>query len=613
MMIRLYVFGFLMATLALEAAPKDAPPSPPPPMAQSDNVAIFRGRSVEIPLRAIGRAPKALKFLIRSKPTSGTLGPIRSTGLKSAVVTYNHTDSAGVGTDTFTYAVQGVDTPVSAPARLNIQVSEEPPALSVVHALDFDSVILGETREEEIVIRNTGGGLLSGKMSVSLPWKILGSADYHLKRHEGRKVRLFFDPTEERGFRDNLSFSHDARSVVALTAEATSPLGFQPPGEISLEASGTNSNRAGILRIQNLTSTERTIELNAPPGIVVASTLTLPGDGETDLTIHTESDFPETGEEVLELTSGGYHRKIPLRVFAQLPRLIFTPADQLDFGKVDPGQRYQRTLEVTNRGGSDARLTGTLPPDVILRPAPETIVLAPDATHVFEVALESRHQGPYRQQITIGVEGRPPSKITVTASVGQPPSTAPKVPTSQLAPGLPATPASGAPDEKSAPSPIDLQEVPLAAISDFSIEALADRDVEISWKRPEGEVAGYIFEQRFLKVVPGDRPQILWRERRGMKFSEAEGTVTARFENLAPGQTWYFRVRAIAPDGRRSPPSPTLRMTSPPPPKGWGLGALLVGLTLLLAGAGGRGWFLKRQSGTSREATRLADLEKDSR
>lgn len=610
MMIRLYVFGFLVAVSALKAAPKDAPPSPPPPMAQSDNVAIFRGRSVEIPLRAIGRAPKALKFLIRSAPTSGTLGPIRSTGLKSAVVTYTHTDSAGAGTDTFTYAVQGLDTPVSAPARLNIQVSEEPPALSVVHALDFGNVMLGETREEEIVIRNTGGGLLSGKMSVPPPWKILGAADYRLKRHEERKVRLLFDPTEERGFRDNLSFSHDARSVIALTAEATSPLGFQPAGEISLAVSGTNPSRTGTLRIQNLTSTERAIELKAPPGIVVVSTLTLPGGGETDLTILTGNDFPESGEEVLEVTSGGYHRKIPLRVFAQLPRLVFTPADQLDFGKVKPGQRYQLTLEVTNRGGSDARLTGTLPPDVILRPAPETIVLAPDATHVFEVALESRRLGPYHQQIAIGVEGRPASMITVTASVGQPPSTAPKVPTSQLAPGRPPAPEPVALDGDSASATVDPREAPLAAIKDFSIEALADRDVEISWKRPEGEVAGYIFEQRFLKAVPGDRPQILWQERRGMKFSETEGTVTARFENLAPGQTWYFRVRAIAPDGRRSPPSPTLRMTSPPPPQGFGLGTFLIVLALLLAGAGWRVWFLARQSDTTREAARLSDLEK---
>jgi len=97
-----------------------------------------------------------------------------------------------------------------------------------------------------------------------------------------------------------------------------------------------------------------------------------------------------------------------------------------------------------------------------------------------------------------------------------------------------------------------------------------------------------------------------------MKFSEANGAVTARFENLAPGQTWYFRVRAIAPDGKRSPPSPTLRMTSPPLPKGLGMGSFLLVLILLLVGAGGRVWFLKRQSGTSREANRLAHLEKDS-
>ncbi len=117
---RYLVLIALLAVAAAQADPKD-PPIVPPPMAQPQSLSIFRGRSIDVPLRAQGRAPGQLKFLIRSLPAKGRLSEIRLTGPKSAEITYFHDDTSEE-TDSFTFAVQAFDSPVSAAAPITITI-----------------------------------------------------------------------------------------------------------------------------------------------------------------------------------------------------------------------------------------------------------------------------------------------------------------------------------------------------------------------------------------------------------------------------------------------------------------------------------------------------------
>ena len=92
---RYLVLLTLLGGASLQAEPKE-PPLVPPPMAQPQALSIFRGDNIEVPLRAQGRAPSQLKFLIRSNPSKGRLGEIRLTGPKSAEVTYFHDGTSEV-------------------------------------------------------------------------------------------------------------------------------------------------------------------------------------------------------------------------------------------------------------------------------------------------------------------------------------------------------------------------------------------------------------------------------------------------------------------------------------------------------------------------------------
>ncbi len=175
-------------------------------MPQALDVSIYRGRSIEIPLRAIGRTPGQLRFLIRTQPKHGTIGPIQIIDFKNAVVTYIQDEKSAATSDSFTFAVQGPDSPVSAPGVVSLTISEEPPAFSVVREADFGTVTLGNTRSEEIVLTNSGGGVLSGRITVPPPWRIAGNEMYRLGRKESQKVRLVFAPTEDEEFNGQLRF-----------------------------------------------------------------------------------------------------------------------------------------------------------------------------------------------------------------------------------------------------------------------------------------------------------------------------------------------------------------------------------------------------------------------
>ncbi len=76
---------FLTTTISFGGKKDKENLPPPPPMPQAQDVSIYRGRSIEIPLRAIGRSPGQLRFLIRTQPKHGTLGPIQIIDRKNAL------------------------------------------------------------------------------------------------------------------------------------------------------------------------------------------------------------------------------------------------------------------------------------------------------------------------------------------------------------------------------------------------------------------------------------------------------------------------------------------------------------------------------------------------
>jgi hypothetical protein len=583
---KLVLLGLLGAGVA-QAAPKELPTPPPPPMPQVQNVTMFRGRTVEIPLRAIGRAPSQLKFLIRTKPKSGRLGEIQFTSRKTAVVTYYHDEKSSAAYDSFTYAVQAVDTAVSAPGVVHIAISEEPPALSVIHTLDFGQVWMGEKRTEEIVIRNTGGGSLAGRMIVSEPWKILGSPEYRLGRREEKKVRLQFAPADPGEFTARLLFSHDPRSSVTLSGGAEAPLEFEPEREVELTAAFGTSVRLGRLTLRNRTAADRLVEISLPEQVLGSEEVTVPAEGELNLDLRTKADFLGALEDRIDLQSEGFQRSLTLRVFAVPPLLRYEPANGLDFGTVGVKSPVRRPLTLRNEGGSPVRLRMEAPQEARVIPDPNSVVLAPGEKRNFEVECEVMKDGPFQGEITLGSDGSPERQKIPVRARGIAAPAQPEAPTppgagvrSEVADVLPRTPGGSS-------TPETFSEIP--AVGKITTTALSRKAIEFRWKKPAPNAVSSLIEFRSVEKDGSGRPVTRWNKWQGAAMREEGGETIAVLGNLPPGGTWYLRVLTLDETGRRSRPSEIVRLTTPNAPQVywiWWLAGLavagLVGYVVML-------------------------------
>jgi len=594
-----WAFAFFIAfDLTFAAKEKEELPAPPP-MARSENVATYRGRTVKIPLRAMGRTPGQLKFLIRTKPKHGTLSEITLVDRKNAFVLYTHDERHGAGVDSFTFAVQAQDSPVSAPGTISIAVSEEPSAFSVVHALDFGQVLLGESREDEITIRNAGGGTISGRITAPPSWKILGSATYQLGRQQEQKVLLVFEPTKAVESVEKLLFSHDARTSVTLTGTGVSPLAIEPGKEIELKAQKGSSTRTTELLIRNLTDRPRVIEIKPPDHIVEPEELTVPPNGEARMELKTEADFIGAIEGSLTISSEGYREEIPLRAYALRPSLQVEPGKGFDFGDVQPGRRYKGVLQLKNTGGLEARITTDLPTGLLLTPDPGSVVIAPGETRVFEFAFEPLRTGDLQQEIILHVANGDTVRIPVRAV-----STAPVQPTPPQT-RQPATVVEVPGHQESMPESVS----GIPAITDIVVQETTQHSVELGWKKPAANALGTLVEYRQLEPVQDGPPKIKWVEWKGAKFFEENGMTIARFDNLPPGRSWYIRISSIDEIGKRSAPSSTIQLASLPAQKWqwpWWIGGFL-----LLGGVGWTIFYLRqrRQNLAAEEAQRISHLE----
>jgi len=529
---------------------------PPPPMPQAQDVAMYRGRSIEIPLRAIGRTPGQLRFIIRTQPKHGKLGPVQIIDRKNAVVTYIHDEKSSATADSFTFAVQGPDSPVSAPGVISLTISEEPPAFSVVREANFGTVTLGNTKSEEIILQNTGGGVLTGRLSVPPPWRIAGNDMYRLGRKEEQKVRIVFAPSDNEEFNGQLRFSHDIKAYVTLTGTGFAPLAFDPAKELVFASSSDPAQRTAALTLQNRTDAARSVEVEYPENVSGPEQILLKPKDEKNIVLQIAPTFFGSMESAITVESEGYRVSLPLKAFAIKPILTAAPKDAMAFGLMTPGDRKEAAFELANSGGSPARLQVTLPKGLVVSPDPATAVIPPGESRKFTATLELSKPGAFEDSLSIDYGGDAPLTLPVTARLEA------NTPSSLAAAALPGQ-GRPAPAELpiSAFSPLGQQEPagndipPIKELNHFRSNT---HEIELGWKIPAKNAISYLIEWRQIQGSPtGGPPIINWKEWRGVQITEVDGSIIARFPNLKGGQSWNIRIRTVDELSRKSAASPT--------------------------------------------------------
>ncbi len=529
----------------------DLPPPPPEPVPVS--VKVKRGGTVEIPLRVFGLTNEPLSYRIRKGPALGKISEIKMEGKGMGVITYQHSGEKTRDSDEVLFASQTA-AGVSVAVRIDISIVDDAPVLTAPPGLDLGTVLIGATVTRQVLIENSGGGVLKGTVTVDEPWKIDGKAAYNLHAGETQVISLKLTPDEEKPLSGEVHYSSHPRQLTELHADARATIGVTP-APLELAASAADPMiRSGVLQIVNRSAEDQPLRLHAGRGLTAPDRVTVPANGEIAVPIATAPGQLGPVTEVVQVDSPSFATKIAVQAPAVGP-IVRTNPVTLAFGQIEAHDSITATMQVSNSGGTRAQIQVLPLTTLTVDPADSTFWLEPGATKDVRLTLQSRDAGPLSDTLRIKASGAELS-IPVEAEVTPRPILARAAP-------LPAAPV-----------------VPLRSLSpieDVRITGLTATACEVSWRvvtktRPRFEIergapvhSGLewaAFSSVNIETPGATRPPDVGENlaMHGVTIEGASGpapaeaaaavatsAVTARLYDLSPNSDYRLRIVAINP------------------------------------------------------------------
>ena len=593
---RLLVFLSLFQVGALEllAKPKKEEPIPVPP---TPVVAEFQGyvdKPIAITLRASGRIEEPLEFLIRKKPQKGSLSGIRRTGPKTAQVFYTPAPDAKAGDDFFKFAVQSVDSPVSAPGRISIYLQLRPPSLDYPKTLDFGPDYIGDSERLEFSLHNRGGIPADLDLSTKPPWRLDENPPKRIDAKSEVIVAVYFEPQDAGNFKERLTLAANGRNSIVLQGNAKKPLSF-PRQCINFSS---REKREGVIVIpfSNLTEDTRSIEFKWPSGIVAPASVKIARDSTVDVPVSLYKNGPPSFSfrGSVDFVSGNFHSSFPILVEPAPAELRVEPANELKLSATSPGERVSGLVKIQNIGGLPGEVRFEFDEQLQIQPNPAYVSIPSGESVEFDISVRSEKSGDFSYRLAAFSGDEPLAQINVLLTVQA----------AQPVGKLLQIPAQTKPDGPQ-PSPLD-QRSQGPDINIRGIEA-GYHTITVAWNIPDG-VKDFYFERRV--IGPNAQPEWIKVERLvDMKISGENATAT--FRKLPAGGFWDVRLRAHDEAGVPNPPPPKFfRIITKPYPvvPFWVWFPVLLGMPLLILLA-----FKKRISMESSSGdidARIAELEK---
>jgi len=581
------------AAFCLEGIPS------PPPVAKSDKVSVVAGSSAEIPLKIGGRVVEPVRFLIRKFPKSGSLSEPRRTGKNSAVVTYTPNAGNAGGQDTFSFAAQSSDSPVSASATVTLELVPAPAKLEFDTTLDFGTVFLGEPARRGLAISNAGGGAATGKLVVTSPWKLGGQAPFYIPPGREHMALLTFDPREERDYSQSLQVGPNPRDSVLLRGKAMAPLAWRKEGIIF--SPGQRRSGKSEIEIANRTPAARQISFAWPDFISAPSTVEVPAAETFVLPVEIVGGPDLNFEGNVTLQSGAFSASIPLRVFPGPPQLSTSPSAQLVLGEIEEGKSLSGQLRVRNSGGVDAALYISVPEGFTISPNPSSLVLPHGKEMAFVIGSDTASAFRAKNgRVRLEAPGADSVELEIVRNAQQ-----------KIAPSLPVEnylSIKKDPLESASPDPSQAFSGPPPNQA-VQVRLSEPHLIELEWKIPSQETVGFRIERQHISVGSDGSPVVSWRPWPDVVCRVEGGMAFARWSRLPANSFWTIRIIALDAAGQPGPPSPAFRISTPLAPQASIPPWVWLVLIAAVAAAAGRLWVIRRRQVLAQEDARLARLQ----
>ena len=564
-----------------------------PPMPESLGVVAYIGTKTEIDLRVVGRIQEPLKVLIRKKPRSGTLSePVRLNRNTFRVV-YSTPADGIEGVDFFSYAAQSVDSPVSYSAQVQISIRQRPAQLEFPSSLDFGIVPVGDTRDMQLVVHNSGGETVHLRPPLNRPWALVDPLPISISGGETKKIRIAFSPVSSGVFADKFTIDGDSNRAISLRGASENPL--QWPTEAILFTSKKRDNPEASVLFTNPTDTPRNLVFQWPDFLQAPSHITIDPESSIDIPIRLKAIPSFSWEGSVPFSCGNLEGSLAVVVEAAPPRVELEPSTLQNLGEFPFGTAANSTLLLRNSGGRAVRLTMDVPKGIKVTPSPTGLLLEPGNALTFQALVSPPKEGTFDFLLPVHSDSEPLGAfcIRVSARAAQP--------VERLLTISPTPDVAKKPDSPVADIP-PIQEC-------FLVEA-TEHSVTISWKLTSPDTKSFLIERREIKPEGDGRVKAVWKQWEGADVQISGDSVTAHFRKLPPGTFWNIRITGIDSNGLAGqPPKGHFRIeTKPMSPlfPTWVWASLVLVATVAVA------WFFKNKITFVKDDldARIAHLEK---
>jgi hypothetical protein len=281
----------------------------PPPEPNPVQIEVARGHTVEITLSAYSLTSPIIRFRIRRLPKGGKLSAPRMTGDTTGLVRYTPPAGYGAGRDSFSYQVQS-SAGFSAPADVQITITDTDPQLITPGDLEFGHVLVGGSATRDITVQNIGGGLAEGTVQVPDPWVITGDSNYSLPGGQKQTFTILFAPTKISSFTGDIEYTGNPDRATDMNGEAVGPIGL-PDGPIEMTQSG--AMRSATVEIENRTNKTQTLKITPGTRLDSATSIDVPANKSAPLDVRAKGG---DGELTDHLVIEGQGIKADLQVHA---------------------------------------------------------------------------------------------------------------------------------------------------------------------------------------------------------------------------------------------------------------------------------------------------------
>ncbi|MCB1228760.1 MAG: fibronectin type III domain-containing protein [Verrucomicrobiae bacterium] len=606
-------------------------PSLGKPVPMEGTVTAVKGETMTIELVSDAKTRAAVvEFLIRDFPLNGKLGPMISheEDRTRATIKYTAFDDTAATTDSFTYAVRYPGGLWSQKAKVDIKLEASEPTIHATAEADFGKVMIGQSKEMEVFLSNSGNAPYRNQIQLQPPWSIVEPEKGLLNLPVGGQqvVKVRYEPQIEGPAQYNLVFFRNQGASTQLKAAGYAPFGVESD-DITLRWEEKSRTRIGTV----------TLNCNAPQLIPVALTtderLKASGGGAMYLKPGEPATFqiylPPTDvapyEGQFQIAAGAYTVPISVKAGIAPAYLVVentgTAEGSLDFGKIEPGGLAQGSFQLRNAGGTETKVKLSTEPPFAVLSAGGVTTMDPQEAEAFAVRVNAAEgiSGLYEGTLWIEADNgqtlRVPLQAVFLGSNEDPNSSMPVFePGTTLGGDSPTgtNRISNADRPPSAGKPATQEEIdqtiremdqlrsPLGFITYPTVERKVDasvpsvardkiklleegkRHLTVGWELPGIGFDEFEIEVRMMRLVDADHiPESVWMPYHDVDYeTEKEGEMSADIRGLNPNATYEFRVFTLGDDGKVSPPLAFAAKTKMPMDWTWiyvGFGVLVVG------------------------------------